>query len=143
MSCIKKLGLLCVTSAMICTPLVPSLAQGAPAGFMTNYVAARDVGGHHCSALTWHINRMVQPDKTVNLSGPIWFEDGSGVSFATGTGQPDGKFTLDVKMMSGDGPTGTITGQRMRDGSVNATAVGPDCFAGKFHLAPGQTSNKM
>jgi hypothetical protein len=85
---------------------------------------------------------MAQPDKTVKLSGPIWYADGSGVSFAKGTGQPDGHFAITVTTMSGNGPAGTIDGQRMPDGSIDATAVGPPCFAGRRHIAPGQTSVK-
>jgi hypothetical protein len=65
------------------------------------------------------------------------------VSFAQGTGQPDGKFTLNVKMMSGDRPTGTITGQRMPDGSSTAMTVGPECFAGTYHLVAGQHSREQ
>ena len=110
---------------------------------METYFPGRSVGGMKCPGLTWHIDRMVRPDKTVNLSGPIWFVDGSGVSFAKGTGEPDGHFTLTVTTMSGDGPAGTITGQRKPDGSIDATAAGPPCFAGTVHLAPGQTSSKM
>ncbi|HEY4043035.1 MAG TPA: hypothetical protein VGM32_14480 [Rhodopila sp.] len=138
MNWVKKLGVL-ASLAMIGAPIASSFAQGMPAGggdFMTTYVQAHD----KCPGLSWHINRAVQPDKTVNLSGPIWYDDGSGVSFARGTGQPDGHFTLNVKMMSGSGPDGTITGQRKPDGSVEAKADGPPCFAGTVHLAPGQTS---
>jgi hypothetical protein len=134
---VKKLGVFSVFAAMAGAPIAPALAQGGPVGFV-NYIDAHD----QCPGLTWHINRSVQPDKTVNLSGPIWFEDGSGVSFAQGVGQPDGKFLLNVKSMSGNGPAGTITGQRMPDGSVDSTAVGPPCFAGSYHIAPGQTSTK-
>jgi hypothetical protein len=142
MNWVKKLGVFFVSSAMVSVPTAASFAQGAPAGFMDTYVEEHDVAGVHCSGLSWHIDRMVQPDKTVNLSGPIWYTDGSGVSFAKGTGQPDGHFTLAVTTMSGSGPAGTITGQRMPDGSVDATSVGPPCFAGKRHIAPGQTSAK-
>lgn len=141
MSWFKKLGVFLVSSATVGAPIASSLAQGGPVGmgessFMVNYVKAHD----QCPGLTWHINRMVQPDKTVSLNGPIWYEDGSGASFAQGTGQADGRFTLNVKMMSGNGPVGTISGQRTPDGSINATANGPTCFAGTYHIAPGQTS---
>jgi hypothetical protein len=139
----RKLGALLMSSAMAGAPIAPLLAQGAPAGFMNTYFPGRSVGGRTCPGLTWHIDRMVQPNKTVKLSGPIWYADGTGVSFAQGTGQPDGHFTINVKTMNGDGPAGTITGQRMPDGSVDATAAGPPCFAGTVHLAPGQTSAKM
>jgi hypothetical protein len=142
MSWFKKLSMFFVSSAMVGIPIAASFAQGAPAGFMDAYVEEHEEGGVHCAGLSWHIDRVVQPDKTVNISGPIWYTDGSGVSFAKGTGQPDGHFTLAVTTMSGNGPAGTITGQRMPDGSIDSTAVGPPCFAGTRHIAPGQTSAK-
>ncbi len=140
MSRFKKLSVFFVSSAMVGVPIAESFAQGAPAGFMNTYFEEHDYGDTHCPGLTWHIDRVVQPDKTVNISGPIWNADGSGVSFAKGKGQPDGYFTITVSTMSGDGPAGTITGQRHPDGSINSTAVGPPCFAGTRHIAPGQTS---
>ena len=93
----RKLGAVSVLSlAMSGAPIALSLAGGAPAGFMNTYFEEHDYGGQHCPGLTWHIDRMVQPDKTINISGPIWYADGSGVSFAKGTGQPDGHFALTV-----------------------------------------------
>ena len=142
MNWVKKLGVFFVSSAIVSVPAAPSLAQGAPAGFVNTYFEAQDNGGQHCPGVTWHIDRTVQPDKTVALSGPIWYADGSGVSFAKGMGQTDGHFTIAVTTMSGNGPAGTITGQRMSDGSIDATAVGSPCFAGTRHIAPGQTSVK-
>jgi hypothetical protein len=141
MNRVRRFGLFFV-SAMVCAPVAPIFAQGAPAGFMHTYFEEHDYGGVHCPGLTWHIDRVVQPDKTVNISGPIWYADGSGVSFAKGTGQPDGQFAITVSTMSGDGPAGTITGQRHPDGSIDSTAVGPPCFAGTRHIAPGQTTAK-
>jgi len=144
MGWVKKLGTFFATSAMVGAPIASSLAQpNWISSYLVQYGQPHDVGGRHCPGLTWHISRVPQPDKTVSLNGPIWYEDGSGVSFAKGVGQADGNFTLDVKMMSGNGPAGTITGQRMPDGSINATAVGDACFAGTVHIAPGQTSTKM
>jgi hypothetical protein len=136
MSWLKKLSVFFVSSAMASVPIAASFAQGAPAGFMNTYIEAHD----QCPGLSWHIDRVVQPDKTVNISGPIWYADGSGASFGTGKGQPDGNFTITVSTMSGNGPAGTITGQRMPDGSIDSTAVGSPCFAGTRHIAPGQTS---
>jgi hypothetical protein len=143
MSWDKKLGAFFVLAAVVGTPITTGLAAGMPEGLMNIQFGERDVSGLHCPGLTWHIDRAVQPDKTAILNGPIWYTDGSGQSFAQGTGQADGHFTLNVKTTSGDGPAGTITGQRMPDGSVDATAVGHPCFAGTVHLAPGQTSAKM
>ena len=142
MSWFKKLSTFFISSAIACAPVASSFAQGAPAGFMHYYFAEHDYGGQHCPGLTWHFDRVAQPDKTFKVRAPIWYEDGSGVSFAKGVTQADGHFTLNVTTMSGSGPAGTITGQRMPDGSVDATAVGPVCFAGTHHIAPGQTSVK-
>jgi hypothetical protein len=140
MSWLKKISVFFVSSAVATVPIAASFAQGAPAGYghMINYVQAHE----NCPALTWHFTRVENADKTASISGPIWYENGSGMSLAQGTGQADGHFTLNVKMVTGNGPVGTITGQRMPDGSVNATAVGPSCFAGTYHIAPGQTSAK-
>jgi hypothetical protein len=136
---VSKLGAFFVSSAMFGAPI--ALAQGLPSS-MVHYGPPHYVGGVRCAGLTWDISRMVQPDNTVRLNGPIWYEDGSGMSSAQGIGQADGSFTLNVKNISGGGPVGTITGQRMPDGSIDATAVGSPCFAETVHLAPGQTSAK-
>ena len=106
-------------------------------------VPAHKAAGQNCPALTWHINRSQQADKTVSLSGPIWYEGGVGVSFAQGTAQPDGSFTMNVQSISGNGPTGTLSGQRRRDGGADVTATGSPCFGGTYHLRAGQTTAKM
>jgi hypothetical protein len=143
MSRVKKLGVFFVSSMMVGAPITLSLAQGAPAGFMYHYAAKhQDAGGRMCAGLTWHVNRMLQPDKTVTLTGPFWYEDGSGTSFGQGIQQANGDFTMTVKLMTGEGPTGTVTGKRKPDGSVDATVVGSPCFAGTYHLAPGQTQSE-
>jgi hypothetical protein len=139
----SRFGVVFVSSAMVGAPIASSLAQGLPSSVdMVHYGPPHDVGAVHCAGLTWHISRMVQPDNTVRLNGPIWYQNGTGTSFAQGIEQANGTFTLNVKMMSGDGPVGTITGQRMPDGSVDAKAVGSQCFTETVHLAPGQTSEK-
>ncbi len=117
---------------------------GSRAPWMMAGIPAHKAGsGQDCPSLAWHINRQPSPGGTVNLSGPIWYENGSGVSFAQGTGQPDGTYSLDVKSVSGDGPAGTISGKRFKNGSVDVNATGTPCFSGKFHLRPGQTSAKL
>jgi hypothetical protein len=142
MSWVKTIGVFFAASAMVGMPLATSVAQGGATfrPWMSRYVPPHSAGGRQCPGLAWDINQVALPDKTVNLSGPIWFEDGSGISFAQGARQPDGRFTLDVKRQSGDGPTGTITGQRNPDGSIDATTAGPPCFEGTYHIEPGQTS---
>jgi hypothetical protein len=96
-----------------------------------------------CPGVSWHINR-VPSGNTVTLSGPVWLDNGSGVSFASGSGNPTtGQFSLNVNSVSGSGPSGTISGMRHPDGSIDLTIAGTPCFAGTFHLKPGQTSTRL
>src|SRR3954447_9144550 len=102
---------LCVASAMTVAPLAISVAAegGAPPEMM--FITSSP----GCPALTWAFSRNANPDGTVSVHGPIWFEDGSGMSAAAGKGTADGKFTLTVQKVRGNGPEGTITGQRYQD----------------------------
>ncbi len=139
-------------SVVMAGALVPSVfAQGEGAGggvygsgsrapYMMAGMAPHKAGGQDCPALTWHINRVPGQSGTTALSGPIWYENGSGVSFAQGTAQADGSFSLDVKSVSGNGPSGTLSGKRYKNGAVDVNAEGTPCFSGKFHLRPGQTT---
>ena len=144
MNWVKTIGVFFAASAMVGVPLATIVAQGG-AGFeawTSGYVGAHPVGSQFCPGLAWHIRPVKLANQSFNLSGPIWFEDGSGTSFATGTRQADGTFSLNVESRSGNGPTGTITGQRMPDGSANVTLAGASCFEGTYHIAPGQTSTQ-
>jgi hypothetical protein len=67
---VKKLSVFFVSSAMVGVPITESFAQGAPAGFVNTYFEEHDYGDTHCPGLTWHIDRVVQPDKTVNIKRP-------------------------------------------------------------------------
>ncbi len=114
---------------------------GSRAPFMSAGVRPQRAGSDEaCPVLTWHINRTPAANGTTTMSGPLWYEGGTGVSFANGTGTADGSFTLNVTSISGKGPTGTLNGTRHRDGSIDVTATGSPCFAGNYHLKPGQTS---
>jgi len=142
MTCSKKRRIFFVCSAMVGIPLTTSFAQFYRDPWMSGYVGAHSAGTRHCPGMAWHISPVQQADLSFNLSGPIWFEDGSGMSFAKGTRQPDGSFSLNVTSASGDGPTGTISGRRAPDGSADVTTAGSPCFEGTYHIAPGQTSTK-
>jgi hypothetical protein len=106
-------------------------------------VAAR-MAGANCLPLNWHINRGTEAAGVTPLSGPLWFEGNPGLSFATGSSQKDGTFSLTVATVRGAGPAGAVTGKRNADGSIEVNVVSPDkCFSGSFHLAPGETSAKL
>src|SRR5947209_5535231 len=102
MSRVKTIGVFIAASAMVGVPLATSVAQGG-AGFepfISGYVGAHSVGSQYCPGLAWHIRPVTQADQSFNVSGPIWYEDGSGMSFAKGTRQADGTFSLNVESRS-------------------------------------------
>jgi hypothetical protein len=68
--------------------------------------------------------------------GYVWFQNASGVSKATGTLDiKTGKFQLTLKSLDGEGPTGTVVGERdPTTGQVTATLTGPGCS--NLRLAP-------
>jgi hypothetical protein len=134
MSWVKTIGVLFAASAMVGVPLGTSVAQdmGVTGAWVSGYIGAHPVGSQFCPGLAWHIRPVKLANQSFNLSGPIWFEDGSGMSFATGTRQADGTFSLNVESRSGNGPTATITGQRMPDGSADVTLAGASCLKGRI-----------
>src|SRR3954453_23993651 len=139
MRLIRKLGITCASVAMASAPMAMSVAaEGGPPPVIS-YIGA----SAGCPELPWHISRIANPDSTMSMNGPIWFEDGRGASFASGRATAEGRFTLTVQKVSGSGPEGTITGQRNQDGTVDATATGSPCLSGKYHLQPGQTAARQ
>lgn len=135
----RKLSIVLASSAMIALPLGASVAAEGGGSDMINYVAPHG----SCAALTWHFSQIKNADGSMQINGPIWFADGTGVSFATGKGAANGSFTLQVTKISGNGPNGTVTGKRGAGGEIDATATGSDCFAGEYHLMAGQTTAKQ
>ncbi len=107
-------------------------------------IAQHAAGGKDCLPLNWHIKSGTEAGGVTPLSGPLWFEANPGMSFAKGSSQKDGTFSLTVTTARGAGPAGTITGKRNADGSTDVKIASKDvCFKGSFHLAPGETSAKL
>jgi hypothetical protein len=96
----------------------PVMAQGLTDG--DSYVA-ETTATPSCRAAVLHIVR-----SGGSLSGVVFFKDGSGVSSVAGS--TDGK-TLSWKMaaISGNGPTGNVTGDISPQGALKAHLVGTNC----------------
>jgi hypothetical protein len=140
MNWVHKFGVLFASAALLSTPIATAIAaEGGSQAEYLNYVPSHE----GCPGLNWHIDRSDNGDQTMALSGPIWYDGSAGMSFAHGTSQANGSFVLTVTQATANGPTGTITGQRMSDGSIQATAAGSHCFAGTYHLMPGQRSTNQ
>ncbi|MFI4878273.1 MAG: hypothetical protein ACHP9U_05400 [Steroidobacterales bacterium] len=142
------LGMLCA-SAMLSTGLTPPVfAQEAFMHYepwIHTGIPPRKAGtAETCPAIMWDIVRSPGAQKgTYTLRGPVWNEDGTGMSMATGELRPDRTFTFDINSVVGKGLTGTATGVLGRDGSRDLKMTGPGaCDNMELHLKPGQTSAK-
>jgi hypothetical protein len=92
------------------------------------------VVGHHASAVAgcpdvqWRLARHADG----MITGIFWYSDLSGTSQATGQIDSTGKFHATLVSGIGQGPVGTVDGQRSPNGQVIADLVGPGCS--NFHL---------
>jgi hypothetical protein len=57
----------------------------------------------------------------------------SGFSVIKGTVTADGTISATLTSLSGNGPTGTITGKRGKD-TTDVALAGPGCANGRIHL---------
>jgi len=86
-----------------------------------------------CPRLMWRLARDGD-----NVNGMMYYADLSGTSQVSGTVDSSGHFTLTVKSAIGNGPVGTVTGQRQApgpnqsQGALNATMTGAGCA--NFHV---------
>jgi hypothetical protein len=62
-----------------------------------------------------------------DMHGYFYWTDGSGISKAVGKANPDGTFQLTLTSIDGNGPVGTVNGQRSANGALNATLKGQGC----------------
>jgi hypothetical protein len=108
----------------------------AQAGFVGS--AASSVPG--CPNLLWRLAR--NGDK---VNGIAYYSDLSGTSQVTGTVDQAGKFTLTLTSVMGNGPVGTVTGQRkaagpnQSQGAMEADMVGQGCA--NMHIAMKPVAN--
>lgn len=142
------LGMLCASTLLSTGPTTPAFAQEAFMHYepwIHTGIPPRKAGtAETCPAIMWDIERRPGEQKgTYTLRGPVWNEDGTGMSMATGELRPDRTFTFDVKSVMGKGLTGTVTGVLGRDGSRDLKMTGPGaCDNIELHLKPGQVSAK-
>lgn len=127
-----KIAMLAATgiAAAVC---LGGTASAAPpvAGFVGS--APSSVAG--CPYIAWRLAR--HPDGTV--TGIAYYSDLSGVSQVTGNVNSAGVFELQLTSQMGQGPTGTVTGKRLKNGEGDATLKGPGCA--NMHVVMHPVSN--
>ncbi len=113
-----------MTSAALAILAVAGWSRAAPAAApvagMVGSGVSRVAG---CPYIEWRLAR--HPDG--QITGIVYYSDLSGTSQASGTIAQNGKIDLTLTSQMGNGPVGTVTGQRRSDGAANVTLTGPGC----------------
>lgn len=119
----RKIATLLATSALALGAVVvqQAMAAGPPpvAGF-TGYAPSSVAG---CPYIQWRVAR----HDDGKITGRFWYSDLSGTSVAVGMVDPAGKFHVQLTNAIGEGPVGTIDGQRSANGQIVADLRGQGC----------------
>lgn len=85
-----------------------------------------------CPTIEWHI-LPIPEGVTSNINGVAFYTDMSGVSSIRGTKGADGKIVATLSSVSGNGPSGTVSGSR--DNNVSHIVLtGAGCANTSFDL---------
>ena len=122
----------CIVGSMVGLIWSP-LAQGQErSGSFVGSVPAHD----NCPAVTLHIIRSgTSSSGGSNLTGVIFYSDGSGVSKATGEITPEGKVKITMTPDSGRGVAGEIEGTLLNNQLDIHSVQNPNCGLAT-HLYP-------
>ena len=127
---ITKTTIAFLASCMAVAPMATAFAAGEIANEQQGAFTGRSgASANGCPTADWHITQL-PGDK---LGGVVFWTDNSGISQATGTFTPDGKFTITLVSASGKGPVGTVTGARTATG-LTATMAGEGCNQIKVNM---------
>jgi hypothetical protein len=114
---------------------LPATAASPDPGFVGNTPSS--VSG--CPFISWRL-----ANNNGEIHGTAEYSDLSGISFVKGTMNPDGSFTLTLTPTSiGNGPVGTVTGTRSKDGRIMATLKGQGCANNTIDIPPVRDMNNM
>jgi len=98
---------------------VPAVAAPPMPGYVGS--AKSSVAG--CPFIAWRLAR----GEGGAIHGISYYSDLSGLSQVSGHVDNNGHFTLTLKSVMGNGPTGTVTGSRSAKGQLEAELKGTGC----------------
>ena len=98
--------------------MLPAQAAGPAARYAG--MAPSSVAG--CPNIAWRLAK----DADGTLRGIMWYDDLSGMSKASGSAE-NGKFHVTMVSVIGNGPVGTVDGDRSSDGAGEAKMLGEGC----------------
>jgi hypothetical protein len=114
----------------LATAAFSQISTAAPTGTRAfNGTGHSSVPG--CPDLAWRLVR-----KGGDVTGVTFYADLSGVSMVKGTVNDAGQFRLVLTPSMGEGPSGTVTGVRTRNGTVVADMKGTGCANMHISMKP-------
>lgn len=97
------------------------------------------MGGHsppmgpRCRSIGWHV-QPVSRTLPASITGVAYYSDMSGLSTIKRTVAADATINATVTPVSGNGPSGTVTGKRGK-GATDIVLTGPGCANAHMHLS--------
>lgn len=105
----------------------PALAAGPAA----KYAGAAPSSVAGCPDIAWRLAKSADG----SLRGIVWYDDMSGLSQASGMSE-NGHFHVTLTSVMGQGPVGTVDGERAADGGGSAKLVGQGCANVNMKMQP-------
>ena len=119
----RKTAMLLSLGALALTPVLSRSAAAQVVSPQPGFVGMTKASAAGCPNIGWRLAR--HDDGTI--TGISYYADASGVSSVKGTYSQNGTFDLQVTSTMGNGPVGTVTGQRSQNGALVADLKGEGC----------------
>lgn len=116
---------LCVAGGQSALAAPPSAPVAGYAGASSSSVAG-------CPAILWRLAR----HEDGSITGIVYYSDMSGVSTANGTVNSSGQFHIQLTSSMGNGPVGTVDGEKVKNKKGFATMKGEGCANMHMTLNP-------
>lgn len=109
-----------------------AIAAPPPSARIGGYTGGSPSSVAGCPALIWRF--ALHDDGTI--TGIVYYSDVSGLSSAKGSMDQSGHFHLQLTSAIGDGPVGTVDGEKTTKGRGYATMTGQGCANMHMTLSP-------
>ncbi len=106
-------------------------SSAAPPQHVAGYNGSARSSVAGCPDIVWRLAR-----NGGDVSGMAFYANMSGASQVKGTVNQEGQFNLTLTSMMGNGPVGTVEGQRNRNGTTTAVLTGQGCANAHITMHP-------
>jgi len=119
----RKIAMVLSLGSLALTPVLSRSAAAQAVSPQPGFVGMTKASVAGCPNIGWRLAR--HDDGTI--TGISYYADASGASSVKGTYSQNGTFDLQVTSTMGNGPVGTVTGQRSQNGALVADLKGEGC----------------